>query len=108
MLINRDDPRFWDMRTRDRRIRRGELTLQDVEAHLMALPEVGEKATISVPLEEPDERARERRAAANFVRATMPPPSKDDDFDDLDDLDDEDDEDEDDDDEDDDDEDDEK
>lgn len=75
MLISRDDPRFWDVRTRERRIRRGEISLQEVEEYLKALPDVSAKATISVPLEEPDERARERRPQHPIIRATPPPPA---------------------------------
>ncbi|MCS6912400.1 MAG: hypothetical protein RMK29_07795 [Myxococcales bacterium] len=74
MLISRDDPRFWDVRTRERRIRRGEISLREVEEYLQSLPDVSDKATISVPLEEPDERARERRPQKPIIRATPPPP----------------------------------
>ena len=102
MLISRDDPRFWDVRTRERRLRAGEMETAEVEAHLEALPDVTEKATASNPLDEPDERAHERRAHVPYVRVTMPPP-RDESDDDLYDDDDEDDEDDDDDDDDDDD-----
>lgn len=77
-----------------------ELEHSEVLAYLAALPDVTDKATASNPLEEPDERAHERRAHTPLVRITMPPPrdeSEDDLLDDLDDEDDEDDEDDDDD-----------
>ena len=63
MIIQRTDPRFWDVRVVERRIRRGELQRSDLEALLDKLPDVAEKSTESKPLEEPDDRARERRAA---------------------------------------------
>lgn len=96
MIIDREDPRFWDMRTRERRLRRGEVTPREIQQFLDSLPDAAGKATASTPLEEPDERAHERRRAASGVRATMPPQSDDqlDDLDDLDDDEDEDDEDE--------------
>jgi len=49
MTITRDDPRFWDVRTLERRMRRGQLTKKDYEKHLKTLPDVDEKkSTISV------------------------------------------------------------
>lgn len=96
MIIQRTDPRFWDVRVIERRVRRGELTRADLEAHLGALPDVADLSTPSVPAEEPELRVRERRP---MIRVS-PPPSvgrlsgdKDllDDFDDDDDLLDEDD-----------------
>ena len=91
MIIQRNDPAFWEVRTLERRVRRGELTRKGVEEHLNALPDVTDKATASRPLEEPIERILPRRPA---VRITAAPPSRslDDDLDD--DLLDEDDEDE--------------
>ncbi len=90
MLISRDDLRFWDVRTRERRLRRGEVVMTEIFARLDSLPDATDKATLSSPLEEPDERANERRAVP-YVRVTMPPPRDDSDLDDLDDLDDDDD-----------------
>ena len=94
MIIQRTDPRFWDVRVVERRIRRGELTRAELEAHLDTLPDVAELSTISKPLEEPDDRARERRAARNakpsFVAARMPLMRADDIIDDDDDDDDDD------------------
>jgi hypothetical protein len=63
MIIQRTDPRFWDVRVVERRIRRGELQRSELDAYLDKLPDVAEQSTISKPLEEPDDRARERRAA---------------------------------------------
>lgn len=100
MIIQRNEPAFWEVRTLERRVRRGELTRKAVEEHLNALPDVTDKATASRPLEEPIERILPRRPA---VRITAAPPSRslddelddelladDDDDDDLDDEDDED------------------
>lgn len=61
MIIQRTDPRFWDVRVVERRVRRNELTRSDLETHLAALPDVSERATLSVPLDEPEARVRERR-----------------------------------------------
>jgi hypothetical protein len=44
MTISREDPRFWDVRTLDRRVRRGQVTPKDVEKHLKSLPDVADKA----------------------------------------------------------------
>ena len=81
MIIQRNDPAFWEVRTLERRVRRGELTRKGVEEHLNALPDVTDKATASRPLEEPIERILPRRPA---VRITAAPPSRslDDDLDD--------------------------
>ena len=49
MTITRDDPRFWDVRTLERRMRRGQVTKKDYEKYLKTLPDVDEKkATIQV------------------------------------------------------------
>lgn len=92
MLITRDDLRFWDVRTRERRIRQGELTPNEVKEQLAALHDSGDKATISAPLEEPDDRAHERRPVM-MVRVTPPDPRSVLDLDDLDDIDDDEDDD---------------
>jgi hypothetical protein len=48
MTITRDDPRFWDVRTLERRLRKGQINKKDIEKHLKGLPDVEEKkATIS-------------------------------------------------------------
>lgn len=71
MIIQRTDPRFWDVRVLERRIRRGELTRADYETQLAALPDVAHLSTVSVPVEEPDARVRERRP---MVRVSPPAP----------------------------------
>ncbi len=52
MTISREDPRFWDVRTIDRRVRRGQVTRKDVEKHLKGLPDVGERGQTIVLDEE--------------------------------------------------------
>ena len=37
MTISREDPRFWDSRTIERRIRKGLVSRKDVEKHLKTL-----------------------------------------------------------------------
>jgi len=37
MTISREDPRFWDIRTLDRRIRKGLVTRKDLDKHIKAL-----------------------------------------------------------------------
>jgi len=37
MTISREDPRFWDIRTLDRRVRKGLLHRKDVDKHLKSL-----------------------------------------------------------------------
>jgi hypothetical protein len=44
MNITKEDPRFWDVRTVDRRIRRGLLNRKDYDKHLKSLPDVADKA----------------------------------------------------------------
>jgi hypothetical protein len=44
MNITREDLRFWDVRTVDRRVRRGLVTRKDYEKHLKSLPDVADKA----------------------------------------------------------------
>ena len=72
MIIQRTDPAFWEVRTLERRLRRGELTQKALEEHISTLPDVADKATASRPLEEPIERVQPRRPA---VRITAAPPS---------------------------------
>jgi hypothetical protein len=43
MTITRDDPRFWDVRTLERRLRRGQLSKKDYEKFLKSLPDVADK-----------------------------------------------------------------
>lgn len=48
MTITRDDPRFWDVRTLERRLRKGQLNRKDYEKYLKSLPDVDDKkATFS-------------------------------------------------------------
>ena len=54
MMISREDPRFWDVRTLDRRLRRGQVTSKDIEKHLKSLPDVADKAQ-AVELTDDDE-----------------------------------------------------
>jgi hypothetical protein len=44
MNITKEDPRFWDVRTVERRIRRGLLNRKDYEKHVKSLPDVADKA----------------------------------------------------------------
>jgi hypothetical protein len=44
MTISREDPRFWDVRTLERRLRRGQVTKKDYEKHLKSLPDIADKA----------------------------------------------------------------
>ena len=37
MTISREDPRFWDVRTLDRRVRKGLITKKDIEKHLKSV-----------------------------------------------------------------------
>jgi hypothetical protein len=43
MTITRDDPRFWDVRTLQRRLRRGQVSKKDYEKFLKSLPDVADK-----------------------------------------------------------------
>lgn len=52
MTITRDDPRFWDVRTLERRLRKGQINKKDFEKHLKSLPDVAEK---KAPIELDDE-----------------------------------------------------
>ena len=44
MTISREDPRFWDVRTIERRMRQGTLSKKDYDKHLKSLPDVADKA----------------------------------------------------------------
>ena len=46
MTVSREDPRFWDVRTIDRRVRRGQLNKKDYDKHLKALPDVADKGQV--------------------------------------------------------------
>ncbi len=43
MTITREDLRFWDVRTLERRVRRGQLSQKDVEKHVKSLPDSSDK-----------------------------------------------------------------
>ena len=56
MTITRDDPRFWDVRTLERRLRKGQISKKDYEKHLKSLPDVDEKkSSIALGDDESDE-----------------------------------------------------
>ena len=59
MTITREDSRFWDVRTIDRRIRRGQTNRKDYDKHLKSLPDVAEKAA---PTETDDDEIEESAA----------------------------------------------
>ena len=44
MTITREDHRFWDIRTVERRIRRGLVGRKDYDKHLKSLPDVADQA----------------------------------------------------------------
>lgn len=52
MTIKQDDPRFWDVRTLERRLRKGQITKKDYEKHLKSLDDVASK---QAPIEIDDE-----------------------------------------------------
>ena len=43
MTIQRDDPRFWDVRTLERRFRKGQITKKDLEKHLKTIADAADK-----------------------------------------------------------------
>jgi hypothetical protein len=43
MSIGKDEPQFWDTRTLERRIRKGQVTRKDYDKHLKTLTDVAEK-----------------------------------------------------------------
>jgi hypothetical protein len=60
MNITREDPRFWDVRTIDRRIRRGQLNRKEYEKFLKALPDAADKAApVDTGVDEDAESAAE-------------------------------------------------
>ena len=56
-----NEPILWDVRILERRLRRGEVSDKQLQAYLQTLPDVADKATASIPLEEPIERPPPRR-----------------------------------------------
>ena len=61
MTITKEDLRFWDVRTIDRRIRRGQVNRRDYDKHVKSLPDVADKAA---PIELTDEERAEAEEAA--------------------------------------------
>jgi hypothetical protein len=43
MTITRDDPRFWDVRLLERRLRKGQISKKDYEKYLKSLPDAADK-----------------------------------------------------------------
>lgn len=54
MTISREDPRFWDVRTLERHVRKGHVARKDVEKYLKSLPDSADKAA-SVALDAIDD-----------------------------------------------------
>ena len=54
MNIAKEDLRFWDVRTIERRIRRGQVGRKDYEKHLKSLPDVADKAAPIDLTDEPE------------------------------------------------------
>jgi hypothetical protein len=55
MTISREDPRFWDIRTIGRRVRRGLVTPKEIEKLQKGLPDVTDKAAPAEDSEDGDE-----------------------------------------------------
>ena len=66
MTITRDDPRFWDVRTLERRLRKGQITKKDYEKHLKSLDDVAEKQA-PIDLDSVDDDDDEPDSGANGV-----------------------------------------
>jgi hypothetical protein len=43
MTISRDDARYWDLRTLERKLRKGQATKKDYEKYLKSLPDIADK-----------------------------------------------------------------
>jgi hypothetical protein len=52
MTISREDPRFWDIRTLERRVRKGVVSKKDIEKHVKSLDDSKDRIA---PREEDDE-----------------------------------------------------
>jgi hypothetical protein len=52
-MISKEDPRFWDVRMIERRIRKGLVTRKDVEKHVKSLPDSAEKGLTMEDAENP-------------------------------------------------------
>lgn len=44
MTISREDQRYWDVRTIERRVRRGFITRKEITKHVNSLPDVANKS----------------------------------------------------------------
>lgn len=66
MTIKQDDPRFWDVRTLERRLRKGQITKKDYEKHLKSLDDVAGK---QAPIDLDDEDDAEPDPGANGVHS---------------------------------------
>ena len=66
MTIQREDPRFWDSRTLERRVRKGQLTKKDVDKHLKSLPDVTDKGQAPV-LDAVDDDEDDREAGRTEI-----------------------------------------
>ena len=64
MTITRDDPRFWDVRTLERRLRKGQITKKDYEKYLKSIDDAAEK---QAPVELDDDSDSEPSPGANGV-----------------------------------------
>jgi hypothetical protein len=63
MTITREDPRFWDVRTLERKLRKGLVSKKDYEKYLKTLDDVGNK--VAPPDEERDGTANGAGAHAD-------------------------------------------
>ena len=66
MTITRDDPRFWDVRTLERRLRKGQITKKDYEKHLKSLDDVAAKQA-PIELSDDDDDDDDSDSGANGV-----------------------------------------
>ncbi len=46
MSNTKEESRFWDVRTLDRRVRKGQISRKDVDKHLKGLPDVEDKGEV--------------------------------------------------------------
>ena len=53
MTLSREDPRFWDIRTVERRIRKGILTKKEVEKHVKGLEDSKDRVAPPATDDEP-------------------------------------------------------
>jgi len=57
MTISKEDPRFWDVRTLERRVRKGQITLKDIEKHQKGLDDSKDKIAPREPDESDEDEA---------------------------------------------------